>query len=116
MTRKAWTTDLQKEWLEARLAAFRDAQAQKIVMKKFFPEILKAWKEEWPIPLPTDEEITSAGSLDKAKAAKTKKEESVRDLSNKFGVQSTDPAPSMCRAGSITIPMGRHLGMGRVAS
>lgn len=82
MTRKAWTTDLQKEWLEARLATFREAQAQKTVMKQFFPEILKAWKEEWPIPPPTVEEISEAGSLQKAKAVKTKSQETVCDLSN----------------------------------
>lgn len=74
--------DLQKEWLEARLAAFREAQGQKTVMKQFFPEILKAWKEEWPIPLPTVEEISEAGSLQKAKAIKTKSQETVRDMSN----------------------------------
>jgi len=82
MTRKAWTTDLQKEWLEARLGAFREAQAQKTVMKQFFPEILKAWKEEWPIPPPTDEEVAEVGSLEKAKAVKIKSQETVHDLLN----------------------------------
>ena len=82
MTQKAWTVDLQKKWLEAQLSTFCEAQAQKTVMKQFFPKILKAWKEEWPIPLPTDEEVAEVGSLEKAKAVKIKSQKMVCDLLN----------------------------------
>lgn len=73
MTRKAWTTNTQRDWLEVRLAAFREAQQTKTTATEFFPLTQKAFKEEWPVEDPTDKEIADAGgSIEKAKAIKTK--------------------------------------------
>jgi hypothetical protein len=72
MTRKAWTTDPQKAWLESRLAAFPEAQQKKTTMTVFFPQTQKAFKEEWPVEPPTDKEIADAGSIEKARANKNK--------------------------------------------
>jgi hypothetical protein len=72
MTRKAWTTDPQKEWLEARLAAFREAQHAKTTATVFFPQKQKAFKEEWPVEPPTEQEIADAGSTEKATSIKNK--------------------------------------------
>jgi hypothetical protein len=72
MTRKPWTTDQQKEWLEARLATFREAQHAKTTATVFFPQNQKAFKEEWPVEPPTEKEIVDAGSIEKATANKNK--------------------------------------------
>ena len=48
--------------------------------KTFFPQTVKAWKEQWPIEAPTVEEITNAGSLEKARSVKNKKLDAVREL------------------------------------
>lgn len=81
MTRKSWATEPQKEWLEGKIAAFREAQQNKTAAKIFFPETVKAWKEQWPAEPPTEEEITDAGSLEKARAVKNKKADVVRNVS-----------------------------------
>ena len=72
MTRKAWTTDSQREWLEGRLAAFQEAQHTKTTASVFFPQSIKAFKEEWPAEVPTEKEIADAGSVEKARANKNK--------------------------------------------
>jgi len=77
MPRKAWTTELQREWLEARLADFREAQEDKTTSKLFFPKTFNAWKEQWPASPPTEQEITDAGSLEKARSIKNKKQDAV---------------------------------------
>jgi len=77
MTRKAWMTDPQKEWLEARLPAFREAQHQRTLMKTFVSVTFNTWKEAWPIEPPTEEEVTEDGSVEKAIAVKAKTQESV---------------------------------------
>lgn len=77
MTRRKWTTTNQEEWLNSRLAEFSDAQASKTT-KEFFPAVLKAWRDAWPTPDPTLEEITQAGNQEKATRKKRADEESVR--------------------------------------
>jgi hypothetical protein len=73
MTRKAWTTEAQRGWLEARLAAFREAQHTKKTTSVFFPQTQKAFKDEWPLDPPTNEELAEAnGSMEKATADKNK--------------------------------------------
>ena len=74
MTRKTWTTDPQREWLEARLAEFREAQQTKTSTTIFFPQTQKRFKDKWPRALePTDEEIAEAdGSIEKAIGNKSK--------------------------------------------
>lgn len=71
MTRKAWTTEPQKRWLEARLAAFREAQHAKTTATVFFPQTLKAFKEKWPVDPPT-EEVAGADSIEMATAKMNK--------------------------------------------
>ena len=80
MPHKSWTTEPQREWLEARLADFREAQEDKTTAKIFFPKTFKAWKEQWPASPPTEQEITDAGSLKKAGSIKNKKLDAVREL------------------------------------
>jgi hypothetical protein len=72
MTRKPWTTNPQREWLEERLGAFRDAQHAKTTATVFFPSTQKAFKEEWPVEPPSEKEIADAGSIQKATAKKNK--------------------------------------------
>jgi hypothetical protein len=77
MTRRKWTTDNQEEWLKSHLARFSDAQANKTTTKEFFPEILKEWREAWPCPEPTPEEIAQAGTAEKATQKKRSNENTV---------------------------------------
>ena len=80
MTRKAWTTNAQRDWLEVRLAAFHEAQKTKKTATEFFPLTQRAFKEEWPVEDPTNEEIADAGgSIEKAKAIKSKALNTVSD-------------------------------------
>lgn len=72
MTRRTWTTDSQREWLEAKLATFREAQHTKSTASAFFPQTYKAFKDLWPVEEPTQQEISEAGSVEKAKINKTK--------------------------------------------
>jgi hypothetical protein len=73
MTRRKWTTTKQEDWLKERLANFSDAQVNK-TSKEFFPMVLKEWRTVWPTPDATPEEVTQAGSIEKA-AQKKKTEE-----------------------------------------
>lgn len=77
MTRRKWTTTNQEEWLKSRLAEFSDAQANKTTTKQFFPAIFKAWRNEWPTPAPTPEEITQAETVEKATQKKRAEEDAV---------------------------------------
>jgi hypothetical protein len=72
MTRKAWTTEPQKRWLEARLAAFREAQHAKTTASVFFPQTLKAFKEQWPAVDTPTEEVAGTGSIQTAAAKMNK--------------------------------------------
>jgi hypothetical protein len=72
MTRKPWTTDPQRQWLESRIPAFREAQHAKTTATVFFPQNQKEFKEEWPVEPPTEKEIADAGSIQKATANKNK--------------------------------------------
>jgi hypothetical protein len=70
MTRKAWTTEPQKRWLEGQLAAFREAQHAKTTATVFFPQTLKAFKEQWPVDPPT--EVAGADSIEMTAAKMNK--------------------------------------------
>jgi hypothetical protein len=78
MTRRKWTTTDQEEWLKLRLAGFSDAQVNKTTSKEFFPAVFKEWRNTWPIPSPTPEEITKAGNAEKATQKKRAEEDAVR--------------------------------------
>jgi len=67
MTRHAWTTDDQKEWLESQKAAFVAAkQKGGAAMKEFYRGVFKKFQEKWPIAAITDDEITVAGTTELA--------------------------------------------------
>jgi hypothetical protein len=57
---------------EARLSTFREAQQGKTTTTVFFPQTQKDFKEKWPVEAPTKEEITEAGSIEKATVNKNK--------------------------------------------
>ena len=78
MARRKWTTTDQEDWLKSHLAGFSDAQVNKTTSKEFFPAVLKDWRKAWPTPVPTPEEITQAGSLEKATHKKRSDEDAVR--------------------------------------
>ena len=80
MTRRKWTSGNQEEWLKSRIARFINVQVNKTTTKEFFPEILKEWREAWPCPGPTLEEIAQAGSVEKATQKKRSEENAVRQL------------------------------------
>lgn len=80
MTRRKWTSPDQEEWLKSRIAKFTDAQVNKTTTKEFFPEIFKEWREEWPCPGPSPEEIAQAGSVEKATQKKRSEENSVGQI------------------------------------
>ncbi|KAM6489977.1 hypothetical protein JOM56_014556 [Amanita muscaria] len=60
MTRKKWTTPEQETWLKARCAGFAEAEAND-TRKAFFDGVIDAWREAWPLPNITPEEIQDAG-------------------------------------------------------
>jgi len=78
MTRRKWTTAKQEDWLKARLAEFGNAQANKTTSKEFFPMVLKEWRDTWPTPDATQEEVAQAGSVEKATKKKRAEEDTVR--------------------------------------
>lgn len=86
MTRKAWTTEPQREWLEARLSLFREAQQAKTTATIFLPRIQKEFKDKWPVEPPTKEDIPEAGSIEKATANKNK---ALNSVSNRITYVST---------------------------
>ena len=66
MTWRKWTTSDQEEWLKTCLPEFADAQVNKTTSKEFLPTVLRDWKNSWPTPTPTPEEITQASNVEKA--------------------------------------------------
>jgi hypothetical protein len=80
MTRRKWTTSNQEDWLKSRLAGFSDAQANKTTSKEFFPLVFKEWRNLWPTPDPTPEDVTIAGTAEKAAHKKRTEEDAVRLL------------------------------------
>jgi hypothetical protein len=66
MTRRKWTTDEQETWLEQRKAAFIEANQKKTTAKDFFPIVTKEFREKWPTPPVTQQEVDDAGSTELA--------------------------------------------------
>lgn len=66
MTCAPWTTEDQHNWLEARKAQFIEANQRKAAAKEFFPDIVKEFRENWPVPSVSQEEIAAAGSVERA--------------------------------------------------
>jgi len=67
---------------------FRETQAEKTTVTKFFPEIHREWRRLWPVEAPTPAEIAKAeGDAEKATIDKRKTLEGVsvkRVLDMKF--------------------------------
>ena len=64
MTCQKWTTPEQETWLDQRKSTFLEANQKKTAGKDFFPGLTKAFHKKWPVPLPTQEEIDDAGSIE----------------------------------------------------
>jgi len=77
MTRCKWTTADQEEWLKSRLPDFGNAQVNKTTSKEFFPAVLKDWRNAWPTPTPSPDEVTKAGNVKKATQKKRAEEDAV---------------------------------------
>ena len=79
MTRHAWTTDDQKEWLESQKAAFITAkQKGSAAMKEFYQGVFEKFREKWPVTGVTDDEITTAGTTELAAKIKREKYDKAR--------------------------------------
>ena len=85
MTRKAWTTEPQRKWLETQLSLFREAQQAKNTAT-ILTQIQKEFKDGWPVEPPTKEDIAEAGSIEKATANKNK---ALNSVSNWITYMST---------------------------
>jgi hypothetical protein len=77
MTRATWATEEQHSWLEARKAQFIEANQRKVAAKEFFPDIVKEFRENWPVPPVSVEEIEGAGSVELATKNKRDKYDKV---------------------------------------
>jgi len=66
MTRQKWTTKDQEAWLTKRKPAFLEAKQNKTTAKEFFPLVVQEFRDKWPVPPVTQEEIADAGSLELA--------------------------------------------------
>lgn len=79
MTRTPWTSNDQKDWLESHKTEYLAANINKTATKVFFPEIFKAFREKWPVPDVTQDEIDKAdGSIELATKIKRSKYDKVR--------------------------------------
>lgn len=76
MTRRKWTTPNQEEWLKSHLADFSNAQANRTT-SEFFAPIFKEWRNAWPTPDPTPDDIRQSGNVEKATHKKRAEEEVV---------------------------------------
>ena len=74
MTRATWATEEQHNWLEARKAQFIEANQKKVAAKEFF---VREFRENWPVPLVSQEEIEVAGSVEWATKNKRNKYDKV---------------------------------------
>ena len=77
MTCQKWTTEEQEAWLEQRKSAFLEANQKKNAAKDFFPVVTKEFREKWPVPPVTEQEIIDAGSVELATRVKQGKYDKV---------------------------------------
>ena len=77
MGKRRWTTTEQRDWLEARIPAFTEAQQTKSAASTFFPDVHKEWRESWPTPAPSEDEIKQWGSAEIAEAKLAKRAQEV---------------------------------------
>lgn len=77
MTRASWADQDQHLWLEARKAQFIEVNQRKAAAKEFFPDVVKEFREKWPVSPVTPEEIEEAGSQELAIKKKRDKHDKV---------------------------------------
>lgn len=77
MTRQTWTTPEQWKWLERQKSRFFDAKQKETTSKGFFPQVSKDFREKWPVPPVTEDEISTAGSAELAMKNKRDKYDKV---------------------------------------
>jgi hypothetical protein len=74
MGRHTWATPEQKDCLESYKAAFLEAkQKSNSALKELFSTIFKEFREKWPVPPVTENEIAKAGSSGLATKDKSNK-------------------------------------------
>ena len=80
MDRRKWTTTEQEEWLRSHLAGYSDARDAQDddTSKELLSVILEEWRNKWPTPSPSLDEIVQAGTVEKALQKKKAKENVVR--------------------------------------
>jgi hypothetical protein len=78
MTRQKWTTEEQEAWLEERKPAFLLANQKKCAARNFYPDLVKEFRNKWPVPPVTQAEIDDAGSVELATRVKRDKYGKVR--------------------------------------
>jgi len=102
MTRQTWTTNDQKEWLEARKTAFLEAKQKELTSKEFFPLVMQEFREKWPVPAATEDEITFAGSVELAtKVKRDKYDKACPDYCERKDI--TNLQHSACESGFTTV-------------
>ena len=77
MTCATWATEEQHNWLEAWKAQFIEANQKKVAAKEFFPDVVREFRKNWPVPLISQEEIEVAGSVEQATKNKHNKYDKV---------------------------------------
>lgn len=77
MTCRKWTSEEQETWLEQLKPAFLEANQKKTAAKDFFPTVIEEFRQKWPVPPVTEEEIADAGSVELATRAKQGKYDKV---------------------------------------
>lgn len=77
MPRNTWATEDQHNWLEARKAQFIEANQRKAAAKDFFPDVVKEFRENWPVAPVSEAEINDAGSPELAMKTKREKYDKV---------------------------------------
>lgn len=71
MTCHSWTTDNQREWLEAKKSTFIDTkQKGNTALKEFYQDVFREFCEQWPMLPITADEISAAGSTELATKVK----------------------------------------------
>lgn len=83
MTHHPWMTNDQKEWLESHKSNYLAANINKTASKDFFLAIFKEFREKWPVPPVSQDEIDDAkGSMELATKVKRDKYDKVRASCN----------------------------------
>jgi hypothetical protein len=108
---QTWTNPEQKEWLEARKEGFLEAKQKETTSKDFFPVVTKEFREKWPVPPVTNNEIAKAGSVNLAMKTKWENYDKVHELLTISRERETDQslcsvyATGIITTHTISLPM-----------